>query len=217
MANEVTLKVQPRQKTGGSANKQLKRAGAIPAVLYGHGNPENFQLSAHELGMILDNAIGEHFLVSLNVEGERTSRQAIVQDIQHHPVSGEVLHVDFLRVMMHEEITSTVPIESVGESIGVKTQGGILEQSMHELEIECLPRNLPDRITVDVSELKVGDAITVGNLKLPAGVKTVDDPELPVFVVAEPNVAVEVAEAEEEVPAIAESKPAKPAAGGSKP
>ena len=214
MANEVTLKVQPRQTTGSSANKKLKHAGAIPAVLYGHGNPENLQLSAHELGMLLDNAIGEHFLVALNVEGEKASRQAIVQDVQHHPVTGEVLHVDFMRVMMNEEITSTVPVESVGESIGVKTQGGILEQSMHELEIECLPKNLPDRIKVDVSELEVGDAITVGNLKLPAGVKAVDDPELPVFVVAEPNVA--VAEAEEEVPAITESKPAKSAAGGSK-
>jgi large subunit ribosomal protein L25 len=173
MANEVTLKARLRQATGSSANKKLKRAGAVPAVLYGHGNPENLQLSTHELGMILDNAIGEHFLVALDVEGERTARQAIVQDIQHHPVSGEVLHVDFMRVMMNEEITSTVPVESVGESVGVKSQGGLLEQSMHELEIECLPKDLPDRIKVDVSELKVGDSITVGDLKLPAGVTAV--------------------------------------------
>ncbi len=214
----MTLKARLRQATGSSANKKLKRAGAVPAVLYGHGNPENLQLSTHELAMILDNAIGEHFLVALDVEGERTARQAIVQDIQHHPVSGEVLHVDFMRVMMNEEITSTVPVESSGESVGVKSQGGNLEQSMHELEIECLPKDLPDRIKVDVSELKVGDSITVGDLKLPAGVRAVDDPEQPVFVVAEPNVAPEAVE--EEVPAITESpkqKPAKSAAEGSKP
>ncbi len=209
----MTLKARMRQATGSSANKKLKRAGAVPAVLYGHGSPENLQLSAHELGMVLDNAVGEHFLVALDVEGVKTARQAIVQDIQHHPVTGEVLHVDFMRVMMNEEITSTVPVESVGESVGVKA-GGILQQSMHELEIECLPKHLPDRIKVDVSELNVGDSITVGKLKLPAGVTAVDDPELPVFVVAEPNVAVK--EAEEEAPAITESKPAKSAAEGSK-
>jgi large subunit ribosomal protein L25 len=217
MASEVTLKAQLRQATGSSANKKLKRAGAVPAVIYGHGNPENLQLSAHDLGIVLGNAVGEHFLVALDVEGEKASRQAILQDVQHHPVTGEVLHVDLMRVKMNEEITSTVPVESVGESVGVKTQGGLLEQSMHEIEIECLPKNLPDLIRVDVSQLRVGDSITIGELKLPAGVMAVGDPEQPVFVVAEPNVAVEAAG--EEIAAISElprEKPSKTAAEGSK-
>jgi large subunit ribosomal protein L25 len=189
----------------------------VPAVIYGHGGPENLQLSAHDLDMVLDHSVGQHFLVSLNVEGEKTARRAILQDVQHHPVSGEVLHVDFLRVVMDEEITSTVPVEAVGEASGVKTQGGLLEQSMHEIEIQCLPKDLPDLIRVDVTDLKVGDSITVGNLKLPPGVKAVEDPELPVFVVAEPNVA--VVQTAEEAKAVTEAlkeKSVRTTAEGSK-
>ena len=191
MAHEVTLKAQLRDGTGRIAARKLKHNGRVPAVLYGHGDPENLQISSRELQNALNHAVGEHLLVSLEVEGEKTARHAIIQDVQHHPVSAAVLHVDFVRVLMDEAITSTIPVEPKGEPDGVKNQGGILEQSLREMEVEALPANLPELIVVDVSALKVGDTLLVKDVKLPAGVTALDDPELAVFVLAEPNVAVE--------------------------
>jgi large subunit ribosomal protein L25 len=213
MAHEVTLKAQRREGTGRTAARKLKQDGRVPAVIYGHGDPENLQVSSREIQNVLSHAVGEHVLVALDVEGEAAAQHAIIQDVQHHPVSAAVLHVDFVRVRMNEAITSTIPVEPKGEPTGVKNQGGILEQSLRELEIEALPKDLPELIVVDVSDLAVGDTVLVKDLKLPPGVTALDDPELAVFVLAEPNVAVEE-EAEEEAVASPEVLKEKPAEGG---
>ena len=167
-------------------------------------------VSSREIEHALAQAVGEHLLVSLEVEGEKGPRHAMIQDVQHHPVSADVLHVDFVRVLMNEAVTSTIPVEPRGEPDGVKTQGGILEQSLREMEVEALPADLPELIYVDVSGLKVGDTILVKDVKLPSGVTALDDPELAVFVLAEPNVAVQ----EETVAAAPEALKEKPVAQG---
>lgn len=208
MANEVTLKAQQRAGTGRSATRKLKRVGQVPAVIYGHGDPENLQVFARDIENALNHAVGEHLLVSLEVEGEKAPRHAIIQDVQHHPVSADVLHVDFVRVLMDEAIASTIPVEPKGEAFGVKNQGGILEQSLREMEVEALPKDLPELIIVDVSELRVGETLSVKDVKLPAGVTALDDPELAVFVMAEPNVAAVEEAGAAVTPEVLKEKPA---------
>src|SRR5207248_1972678 len=132
--------------------------------------PEPLQLSARDINTILSHASGENILVELEIDGEKGGRAAMLQEIQHSPLGGEILHVDFHAVSMDELVEADVPLEAVGVPNGVKNFGGLLEQNLRSLTIECLPRDLPDRITVDVSELNIGDAIHVRNIKLPRGV-----------------------------------------------
>lgn len=121
---------------------------------------------------------------------------AIIKEIQHHPVDGHVLHVDFQAITANEMITAEIPIEPLGEANGVKNFGGTLEQILRELEVECLPADLPDMVEVDVSALNIGDQITVADLKLPKGVTAQNDPDQAVFGVAAPRVEEEPVAAE---------------------
>jgi large subunit ribosomal protein L25 len=190
MAKQVKLKVQSRSGVGRSAVKKIKAQGLVPATLYGaKTQPQNLQVSAREISQLLAHAVGENILVDLAIEdnGSVTSRAALIKDVQHQAIGGAVLHVDFNEVDMNKAIRATIPVEPVGEAIGLKA-GGILEQSLRALHLECLPKDLPETITVDVSNLKVGDAIHVKDLQLPAGVVALDEAELTVLHVAEPTV-----------------------------
>jgi large subunit ribosomal protein L25 len=113
------------------------------------------------------------------------------QEVQHHPLVRDIVHVDFQAVSMTEEITASVTVESTGEADGVKNFGGLLEQSVRTLSVRCLPQNLPEIIIVDVSALKIGESIHIRDIKLPAGVTADDNEDLTVFIVAEPSVAPE--------------------------
>jgi large subunit ribosomal protein L25 len=139
---------------------------------------------------LLSHAAGESLLVEVDIAGAGT-KTALIQEVQHHPVSGKILHVDLHAVAMDEPITVEVTVEGVGEPVGVKTGGGVLQHSLRTLEIECLPGNLPEAIIVDVSKLAVGDSIHIRDLILPAGVKTLSDADLTVFAVSAPTVAEE--------------------------
>jgi large subunit ribosomal protein L25 len=156
---------------------------------------------------MLSHASGENILVELEVEGG-TNRLAMVQEVQHSPLGGDVLHIDFHAVSMDEMIEADVPLEPTGTATGVKNQGGLLEQNLRTLAIECLPRDLPDVISVDVSALNVGDAIHVREIPLPSGVTTRVSADLTAFSVLAPTVeeapAVEAAAAPE---VITEKKP----------
>jgi large subunit ribosomal protein L25 len=187
----------------------------IPAVVYGgKENPQPLQVSAREMNAILSHASGENILVELEVAGEKSNRTALVQEIQHAPLGGKILHVDFHAVSMDETIHAEVPLEAVGIANGVKNFGGLLEQSLRFLPIECLPRDLPDRITVDVSALNIGDTIHVRAIQLPKGVVAKAQPDLTAFSVVAPAVEEEPAVAEVEGAAagpevITEKKPAE--------
>ena len=195
MAKQVKIKAEPRSEIGRSAARKLKARGVIPAVVYGgKDKPQPLQLSARDVNAMLSHAAGENILVELEVGGE--SRTALVQEIQHAPVGNNVLHIDFHAVSMDETLEAEVPLEPVGMANGVKNFGGLLEQSLRNLTVECLPRDLPDRITVDVSALNIGDSIHVRDIPMPSGVVAKGQPDLTAFSVLAPAVEEEPAAAE---------------------
>jgi len=148
----------------------------------------------------MSHASGENVLVELEIAGEKSNRTALVQEVQHSPVGGEIRHLDFHAISMDETIQAEVPLEPIGTANGVKNFGGLLEQSLRVLTIECLPRDLPDRITVDVSALNIGDSIHVRDIQLPSGVTAKVQLDLTAFSVVAPIV--------EEEPAVAEAEAA---------
>jgi large subunit ribosomal protein L25 len=197
MAKQVKLSASARLHIGGTVSNKLKREGLVPAVIYGGKEaPLPLQVGARDIRMVLSHARGENILVELEIEnaGAKTSRTALIQEVQHEALSGAIVHVDFHAINMNEVLNTSVPIESQGESAGVRSFGGILEQSLRSLEIECLPKDLPEVIYVDVSPLNIGDSIHIKDLPLPAGVTALGDGDLTVFLVAAPAV-VEVAPA----------------------
>jgi len=193
MAKQVKLSARPRSHAGRNAVKQVRAGGAIPAVIYGaHEKPANLEVDRKAVETVLSHAASEHILVDLDIAGSG-SKLSLIQEVQHHPVRGHILHIDFHAVSATETITSEIPIEPAGEPVGVKTHGGLLQQQLRSLEIECLPQNLPEFITVDVSALNIGDSIHVKDLALPDGVTTTADADITVFLVSEPTVAEEPA------------------------
>lgn len=191
MAKQVKLIATRRTGIGRSAVRKLKAQGAVPAVIYGaKSQPESLQVSKRDISNILSHASGENVLVELEIEGE-TGRVALMQEVQHSPLGGDILHVDFHAISMDEMIEADVPLEPTGIAEGVKTFGGLLEQNIRSLEIECLPKDLPDFISVDVSNLNIGDSIHVRDLPLPDGVTTRVQPDLTAFSVVAPTVEAE--------------------------
>ncbi len=202
MAKQVKLKAEPRSDTGRSAARRLKARGIVPAVVYGgKEKSQPLQVSARDINAMLSHASGENILVELEIAGEKTSRTALLQEVQHSPVGGDVLHVDFHAISMDEKIQADVPLEALGVATGVKNFGGLLEQNLRVLPIECLPRDLPDKITVDVSALNIGDSIHVRDIKLPAGVVAKVQAELTAFSVMAPVIEEEPVAAEAEAAA----------------
>ena len=196
MAKQQKLIAHTRPTSGRSAVNKIKQQGLVPAVIYGgQDKPVNLSVNAREIGNILLHANSEHFLVDLEIaDGDtKTNRLALVQEVQHDPIRGNVLHVDFHAVKADEKLHAKIPVETVGEASGVKNFGGILEISMHEIEIECLPKDLPEIITLDVSGLGVGDAIHIKDIPFSEGVHAKADGDLTVVRVAAPKVEVEPA------------------------
>jgi len=201
MAKQVKLKAEPRTDVGRSAVRKLKARGIIPAVIYGaKDKPQPLQLAARDINTMMSHASGENVLVELEIAGEKSSRTALVQEVQHSPVGGDIRHVDFHAISMDETIQAEVPLEPVGTANGVKNFGGLLEQSLRVLALECLPRDLPDRIAVDISQLNIGDSIHVRDIQLPSGVTAKVPADLTAFSVLAPVV--------EEVPVVAEAEAA---------
>jgi large subunit ribosomal protein L25 len=199
MAKQVKLTAERRTATGRSAVRKLKAAGSVPAIIYGaKDKAEPLQVSRRDINAMLSHAAGENILVELEIAGK--SRLALVQEVQHAPLGGAILHVDFHAVSMDEMIQAEVPLEPTGIANGVKNMGGLLEQNLRSLAIECLPRDLPDLITVDVSALDIGDAIHVREIQLPSGVTTRVQPDITAFSVLAPTVEEEPVVAEVEVP-----------------
>lgn len=194
MAKQVTLSARHRTDVGRNSVKQLRTRGSVPAVIYGHKDqPANLEINAREITKLLAHAVGENILVELQIAGDKgaTSKLSLIQEVQHHPVRREILHVDFLEVATDEVLHTEVPVEPTGEADGVKNYGGLLEHSLRSLHIECLPKDLPEIILVDVSALGVNQSLHVRDIPLPEGVKATSDPDLTVFIVAESKTEVE--------------------------
>lgn len=192
----LKLKAAPRTQTRRKGSKALRSAGRIPANIYGKSiAPQNLEIDSEAFIELINSAHSEIVLVDLEVSGDSNVRLALVQDVQHHPLSGEVLHVDFHEVKSDEMITIRIPVEAIGEAEGVKNGGGTLEHVLQKVRVTALPKDLPEQIVVDVSGLAVGQAIQIGQIQAPAGVTILGDKHLRVFAVAAPTTEVEAAPA----------------------
>mgnify|MGYP001551591505 CR=1 FL=1 len=178
--------------------KKLRASGRVPATIYGRQTkPQNVEVNASEIGDLIHHSVSENLLVDLSVENDaRAKRLALVQEIQHHPIDGKVLHVDFHEISETEKVTVQVPVETTGEAAGVKTGGGVLEHVLFKLKVRCLPKDLPEQIVVDVSALEIGKAIHLGDIKPPEGVEILGDKHISIVAVAAPRAEEEVATSE---------------------
>jgi large subunit ribosomal protein L25 len=196
MAKEVVLAAQPRTGTGKEAAKRLRTEGLLPGVIYGNGiEPTPLAIDRHELIRTL-HAHGAHPLVTIKVDG--AEHLALVKDVQIDPVKLEALHVDFHRVEANKPVHTEVAVHLVGDAAGVK-MGGVLEHQTQFVTIEALPRQIPEAIEFDVSELQLGDIARVGDMTAPSGVTILTDPDAMLVSVATPRAVVEAAPEAEEV------------------
>jgi large subunit ribosomal protein L25 len=221
----LKLTAQTRETTGKGNARSLRRQGLIPAILYGRGaDVVSLTLSENEVSDLL--ATGQATTGVLNlevVEGKKsTEKNVLIKEIQRHPYRDSIYHLDLLEVAMDQDISVMVPIETVGESIGI-TMGGILEYKRRELEVVCLPTNIPDSIIIDISDLDIGDTVHVESLQPPAGVSIPFDTNFTVLTLvgAAPEEIEEEEELDEELEDIAaedeEREPGEAPAEGEEP
>jgi large subunit ribosomal protein L25 len=192
----VALNASVRAEIRRGANKQLRATGTVPAVIYGkQAKPQNLQVEAKALANLFHGA-SENVLVDLTVKDDaRAKRLALVQEVQHHPLSGQVLHVDFHEVSETEKVAISVPVETTGEPVGVKVGGGVLEHVLFKIKVRALPKDLPEELVLDVSAMEIGHAIHLGEIKPPAGVEIIGNKDVVVVACAAPKAEVEEAPA----------------------
>src|SRR5690242_16616983 len=166
--------------------KKLRNSGRIPAVIYGRQQePQSLEILSKDMENLVHHSVSENVLVDLAVKDDaRPKRLALVQEVQHHALSGAMLHVDFHEVAENEKVTISVPVEASGEATGVKNSGGVLEHVLFKIKVRALPKDLPEVITLDVSNLEIGQAIHIGDIKPPANVEILGDKHISVIAVA---------------------------------
>jgi large subunit ribosomal protein L25 len=208
--SENAMSAELRQGTGKGVARKLRAQGRLPAVLYAHGKETlSITVDPHRLERLLATSdAGINTLIDLAGDGGLGGRTVMVKEIQRDPVKGHMLHADLFEVDLTETITVHVPVHLVGMAKGVKF-GGIVDHALRELELDCLPRSIPDEILLDVSELDIGDSLHVRDLALPAGVELRTDPDVSVVSVVAPAVEEEAEAPEEGVVAAAEGEPAE--------
>jgi large subunit ribosomal protein L25 len=188
---KVILKVQAREGKGKKVAKDLRKQGLIPAVVYRAGEEAlSLQLPSGDMEKALQTKAGENVLIALKISGSAKAKDktVVIKEIQREPIKDQILHVDFNEISLTETLKVNVPLVSKGEAAGVKKDGGVLEHVVWELQIECLPTDIPEKVEVDVTNLNIGDAVHIKDLTLPEGVKVLNDPELIVFIVKPPKV-----------------------------
>jgi large subunit ribosomal protein L25 len=220
MATEQ-LVIKRRSETGKQVAKRLRRSGTVPAVLYGGSAPEAITVDPRAVLRIIHGHEGSTQLLTLTFDGDGGSRMAIIRALQFHPVSESLLHVDLQEVSADRAITVRVAVHPVGEAAGVKEQKGILNVVLHELDVSCLPTQIPAHIDADVSALMIGDVLTVSELRPPEGVRILNDPGQAVVTVAAPmaeepapGAAAPVAATTTEPEVLTERKPKEDEAAG---
>ena len=205
MSTDFTLQAKGREDKGKGASRRLRRlAGEIPAIVYGgKKNPAQITLVHKDVMKALENEAFYSHIVELDIDGK--SEDVIVKDVQRHPAKAIVLHMDFLRVSKNTKLQTKVPLHFINEDtcVGVKLGGGLIAHSMTELEISCLPKDLPEYLEVDMEEVELGQTLHISDIKLPKGVESValshgEDHDLPIAAVNKPKAAaVEEGAAEE--------------------
>jgi len=198
------LTVTPREGVGKSVARRLRRSGKTPGILYGGPSPVNIAVDPREVFRIIHGHEGSTQLLRVTFAGSKDSRMVILRDLQVDPVSEDLVHVDLQEVNMDKPIQVTVALRHVGEAIGVRDTQGILEMVLREIQVSCLPANIPEDLKADVSNLAIGDVLTVAELAVPEGVRVLTPSAQAVATVAPPaaeEVAAPVAAAVEAVAA----------------
>jgi large subunit ribosomal protein L25 len=182
---EIKLKAELRTETGKGPAHRLRASGRVPAILYGHGmTPISVSVSGQDLIHVFHQA-GSNALVDLQVDGQE--HLAIARDVQRDHLHGRYIHLDFLAIRRDEKIRVSVDIQEFGESVGV-SEGGVVEHHLREIELECLPADVPERIEVDITNLHLGDMVHVGDIAPPEGTTFLTDPETPVLSIITPAI-----------------------------
>jgi len=204
MAQTVSLSATAREKTGKGAARQARFQKQIPAVIYGHGRTtQTLMVDARALEKALTGIEPESTLIELTVDGKKA--RTLIREIQRHPIRPDIIHVDFYEIKADQKVTLKVPVHLVGTPDGVRNEGGVLDQVTKEVEIEVLPENIPDRVELDASALKIGDSLHVRDLTIPNAViltgadltiATIVPPRAEEVAAPTPEVATEVAEPE---------------------
>jgi large subunit ribosomal protein L25 len=175
--SELTLEVQPREERGKNSNRQLRAKGLVPAVVYGAGRePLAIQVEKRTLLNLMRSTEGHNPVFLLQLAGTDKSRHAMIREMQVHPVTRHVLHVDFQRVLMTEKVRVAVHVELTGVPVGVKVDGGLLDFVTREVHVECTPDKIPAKLVLDVSGLHIGQHVEARDLTLPDGVELTDEP-----------------------------------------
>ncbi len=208
MSEQFHIEVHTREATGKNSNRRLRAAGQIPAVLYGAGRDTvPITIERTTIQEVFRHGAGENTIFLLKRVESDQQRHARIREMQVDPVSRQVLHIDFQRVLMDEVIRVNVPIRPLHEAKGVKDEGGVLDLVTREVEVECLPGDIPEAIEVDVAPLAIGDHLEARELTLPAGVTLLEEPERVIVSVA---YAVRIEEPEEEGEELLEAAPEEP-------
>lgn len=190
----IAMRVEPRTHTTKGDLRKLRQSGKVPGVVYGKQLPAPAAVSVNEKELTA--LLRSHPNAVLEVDVPAVGVQSVmVSDVQRDSLSNNLLHVDFHQINMNEKVRANIRIETTGDSTGVR-EGGILSLILHELEVQCLPGDIPEVVEVDVSELEIGASLTVGQLKLPSGVEAKSDAELVVITVLAPQKEISEAEAE---------------------
>ena len=212
MSEKAMLKAERREDLGKGAARTLRRAGRVPAVLYGR-DLESVHLSvdAHEAHHLFHTISVDNTIVDLAVDGEKKPYPTLVREIQTHPWKASLVHIDFLRIQEGVAVDLEIPVELVGVPVGVRLRGGVLEQIVHELEVRCIPSKIPESFTLDVTALDINDSLHVSDIPLTEGVEILMPAEQTICAVAIPRV---IEEPELEEPVVAEGE--EPAEGEEK-
>lgn len=199
---KVTLKAEVREGAGKRTAKELRKASLVPAIVYKGGKcGTKLKINSRDIEDVIHTKAGENVIITLKITGEDKAKDktVIIKEIQRDPVKDHILHVDFSEISLTEALKVNVPLISRGEAAGVKKDGGTLEHVMWELQVECLPTAIPEKIEFDVTDLNIGDAVYVKNITPPEGVKILNDPELITMIVKPPHVEAPKVEVAEEV------------------
>lgn len=193
------LKARLRKETGKGPGRRIRAAGNVPGVLYGEGNdPVVLEFSFKDFYHVTHTRAGSNVILDLKIDGSpRGECKAIVREIQYHPVRRDVLHVDFQEISMAKQVHVSIPVLVVGEPLGVRTKGGVLEVLQREVEVSCLPADIPENLPIDVNELDVGDSLQVRHLSFEMG-EIIDEPDTTIVTIVAPTVIEEEPEAAEE-------------------
>jgi large subunit ribosomal protein L25 len=196
--SETILLAESGRATGSAESRRLRTEDRIPGVVYGHGmDPVSVTVMRRDLRVALSGTAGMNTILDLTVDG--TVYPSLVKDIQRHPVRRNVQHIDFIQVNLNETVTVAVPVRLTGEAKTVENEGGLVDLTMNVLEVVTTPRNIPDEVVVDISDMDMDTTIRVADIALPAGVTAAADPEYPVVTVL--TMRTPVLDAEEEAAA----------------